>query len=394
MEKVRLGDLIKGNGLFKDGDWIESKDQDLNGDVRLIQLADIGIRNFINKSNRFMNYEKALELKCTFLEKGDILIARMPDPIGRCCEFPFEDINKYVTVVDIAIFRNKNNDLNNRYLVHYINSDCFLNKVSSGVTGTTRQRISRKKLEDIQIPLPSLSEQKAIAEKLDKAQEIIRYNEEIIAQYDALTQSLFLDMFGDPVKNEKGWEKKELKEFGNISTGNTPSRTDLENYSDNYIEWIKTDNIKADSVVITNASEFLSYKGAQKGRIVRKGALLVACIAGSIDSIGRCALTDRDVSFNQQINAIQPNENINSLFLYCLIKNNSKYIQGFASNGMKRMLSKGEFQKIIFISPPIELQNLFAERVSAIEAQKQLAQKSLAKSQALFGSLLQESFKN
>lgn len=380
MEKVKIlncVDIINDSVKYYDG----KRPFLSTGDLNISEIVNLDYLTFEEKPSR-------ANLNVSF---GDIIMARMQDTTK--VYLVDKEYSEIIVSTGFLVLRPKSN-VDKKYLFQILLSNDFQNEKDKLCTGATQKAINNANFSKIQIPLPSLPEQKAIAKKLDKAQEIIRYNEEIIAKYDALTQSLFLDMFGDPVKNEKGWEKKELKEFGNISTGNTPSRTDLENYSDNYIEWIKTDNIKADSVVITNASEFLSYKGAQKGRIVRKGALLVACIAGSIDSIGRCALTDRDVSFNQQINAIQPNENINSLFLYCLIKNNSKYIQGFASNGMKRMLSKGEFQKIIFISPPIELQNLFAERVSAIEAQKQLAQKSLAKSQALFGSLLQESFKN
>src|SRR5690348_15116201 len=85
-----LGELIGREGLFIDGDWIESKDQDPNGHVRLIQLADVGDGHFRDRSSRFLTHEKANELGCTFLQKGDLLIARMPDPLGRCCIFPLD----------------------------------------------------------------------------------------------------------------------------------------------------------------------------------------------------------------------------------------------------------------------------------------------------------------
>jgi type I restriction enzyme S subunit len=195
------------------------------------------------------------------------------------------------------------------------------------------------------------------------------------------------------VKNEKGWEKFEFKKFGKISTGNTPSRADEENYNYNFIEWIKTDNIKEHEFYISQAQEYLSEKGAIKGRIVGKDTLLVTCIAGSLQSIGRAAVTNHKVAFNQQINAIEPNENVHISFLYYLVKQSRKYIQDHASSGMKRMLTKGEFEKIKMILPPIHLQNQFAERVQAIETQKQQAQLALAKSEELFGSLLQRAFK-
>src|SRR6266581_2115330 len=79
---------LMSDGLFVDGDWVESKDQDPDGEVRLIQLADIGDGIFRNRSSRFLTLEKAKELRRTFLEPEDVLIARMPERLGRACTFP------------------------------------------------------------------------------------------------------------------------------------------------------------------------------------------------------------------------------------------------------------------------------------------------------------------
>lgn len=252
------------------------------------------------------------------------------------------------------------------------------------------------RLEDInnlKIPLPALDQQKKIAAILDTADTFRQKTKALIAKYEKLTQSLFLELFGDPVRNPKGWEVKPLKDFGKIVTGNTPSRRNEAYYSTNFIEWIKTGNISSENQYITNAEEYLSEEGLKNGRFVNEGSLLVACIAGSIKSIGRASLTDRKVAFNQQINAIEPHIEVSSLFLYHLFRNSLRYIQDHATHGMKRMLSKGDFQEILMIKPPIELQNQFAERIQAIEAQKTQAQGSLAQADHLFNSLLQRAFK-
>ena len=277
-----------------------------------------------------------------------------------------------------------------KFVYYYLSGN--MNILENGFKGAGLKHISKDYLENIEIPLPNLATQQRIAAILDQADAIIQNNRAIVQKYDALTQSLFLDMFGDPVKNEKGWEKEELKNFGKISTGNTPSRADLKNYDNHYIEWIKTDNIIENEFYISKAQEYLSFEGAKKGRIVNENSLLVTCIAGSLQSIGRAGISNRKVAFNQQINAIEPNNEVNISFLYFLIKNSRKYIQDHASSGMKRMLSKGEFEKIKMILPPIQLQNQFAERVELIEAQKQQAQLELAKSEELFNSLLQRAF--
>ncbi|KAF3980685.1 MAG: hypothetical protein HFP76_00845, partial [Methylococcales symbiont of Iophon sp. n. MRB-2018] len=205
-------ELLSTSTLFNDGDWVESKDQDNDGNVRLIQLADIGDGRFLNKSKRFMNIETAKKLNCTFLRKNDILIARMPDPLGRCCLFPFDEDEKYVTVVDIAILRIKP-DYSQSYIQYLINTSQVRHVIEGQVTGTTRKRITRKNLKKLKIPLPPLAEQQKIAAILDAADSLRQKDQQLIALYTALSQSLFLEMFGDPVTNPMGWDKVHLNKL-------------------------------------------------------------------------------------------------------------------------------------------------------------------------------------
>src|SRR4051812_424730 len=115
-----IPDLVGDDGVFIDGDWVESKDQDPKGNVRLIQLADVGDGVYRDKSDRFMTKTKADELGCTFLKDGDVLVARMPDPLGRACIFP-GDSKPSVTVVDIAIVRSRGGEFDHRWLACFVN---------------------------------------------------------------------------------------------------------------------------------------------------------------------------------------------------------------------------------------------------------------------------------
>jgi len=126
--KSAIEELIGHDGIFCDGDWVESKDQDPNGEVRLIQLADIGDGFFKDQSDRFLTFKKSIELNCTYLQKGDILVARLPDPLGRACIFPLSGIKKFVTVVDVCIIRNNSNLINSQYLLYLINSPGQINR--------------------------------------------------------------------------------------------------------------------------------------------------------------------------------------------------------------------------------------------------------------------------
>lgn len=175
-EEEKLFELPKGwewqrlNGIspmsLVDGDWIESKDQDPSGSIRLVQLADIGVNEFKDKSERFINSDTFTKLNCTALEAGDILIARLPNPIGRACIFPGLS-SKSITVVDVAILRPLDAFCSG-YVVNAINSICFREQVEAYGKGATRFRIATGHLKTLLIPIPPLAEQYRIVAKVDE----------------------------------------------------------------------------------------------------------------------------------------------------------------------------------------------------------------------------------
>ena len=163
---LRLRDVAKG-GLFCDGDWVESKDQDPNGTIRLLQLADIGDGEFRNKSSRWLRPDQAERIGVTYVQEGDILIARMPDPLGRACIVPKLETPS-ITAVDVAILRAKREDVDPRWLMRWLNSPQTRATIAALASGTTRQRITRKNLEALDLFLPHIDEQRRIVETLDE----------------------------------------------------------------------------------------------------------------------------------------------------------------------------------------------------------------------------------
>lgn len=158
--------LAGSQGLTTDGDWIETKDQDPDGDVRLIQLADIGDGEFRDRSARLVTSETARRLNCTFLEEGDLLIARMPDPLGRACVFPGVG-QPAITAVDVFVWRPSPSGPSARWLMHFVNSSDIRNRMAEQAGGTTRQRIAGGRVKKIEISVPPFPEQRRIVAKID-----------------------------------------------------------------------------------------------------------------------------------------------------------------------------------------------------------------------------------
>ena len=167
-ERVALSSLCD---TFTDGDWIEAKDQSDSG-IRLVQTGNIGVGTFKEKGDkaRYISEDTFNRLNCTEVVEGDILISRLPDPVGRACIIP-AGLGKSVTAVDCTIIR-LNDKVLPKYFVAFTSTPDYAMQIKKVLSGTTRLRVSRANLGKIQVPLPSVDKQQqfvTIAEQADKS---------------------------------------------------------------------------------------------------------------------------------------------------------------------------------------------------------------------------------
>lgn len=257
-------------------------------------------------------------------------------------------------------------DIDKSYFVYAVRYK--LNDMGKKTHGATMKHIVKRDFDATEIPYPPLKKQIEIAINLDKVLMVIKERKRELKLLDELIKARFVEMFGDPRSNPFGFEKKRLKDTCKVITGNTPSRA-IEEYYGDYIEWIKTDNIVSGILNPTQATESLSEKGMNVGRTVEKDSILMACIAGSIASIGRVCITDRTVAFNQQINAVVP-EQYNILFLYVLFQMSKDYLVEDINMALKGILSKSKLEEKEFIIPPMDLQEQFSDFVKQVNKSK------------------------
>ena len=151
-----------------DGDWIESKDQSDKG-IRLIQTGNIGFGTFKDKEGKYhyISENTFSRLGCNEIFEGDILISRLPEPVGRACILP-KVPERMITAVDCTIIRLNEELFQKELFVYYTISNKYLELIKENCTGTTRLRISRSNLEKIFIPIPPLNEQKRILNRIKK----------------------------------------------------------------------------------------------------------------------------------------------------------------------------------------------------------------------------------
>ena len=384
---MRLQDVCT---VFSDGDWIESKDQSDKG-IRLVQTGNIGEGLYFEKEERakYVSEETFESLKCTEIYPGDILISRLPEPVGRACIIP-QKKERMITAVDCTICRVDESIVSKEYLCYFMRSNAYYTKLLGSVTGTTRKRISKKNLGNIELEIPPKEEQTDVVSQLECLINVINSRNKELQLLDDIIKARFVELFGDPRINPNKYPTKMIKDTCIVITGNTPLRKVDEYYGD-AIEWIKTDNIVSGLLYPTVASESLSDSGKAVGRTVDAGSILMACIAGSVASIGRVCITDREVAFNQQINAIVPKE-YDVRFLHALLQISKDYLVEDINMALKGIMSKSKLEEKEFIVPSMEEQVGFAEFVEQVDKSKVAVQKALDETQLLFDSLMQEYF--
>ena len=176
-EKRKLKEVTE---LFIDGDWIESKDQSSEG-IRLIQTGNVGFGVYLDKPKnaKYISEETFNHLNCLEVFAGDILISRLPDPAGRACLLPISN-ERRITAVDCTVVSANSAVIDKSYLIQFLCSEKYLQIVDSFLAGGTRQRISRKNLEGIELPCPSLSEQRYYGRFLNKIDLQIANNEQTL----------------------------------------------------------------------------------------------------------------------------------------------------------------------------------------------------------------------
>lgn len=355
--------------------------------VPLVRVTDIALNEFDSRDLIRIAPDLDEEFARSRLEGGEVLIS-VQGTVGRVAIVPeaFAGSNVSRTIAVVA----PDTRVDRRFLYWYLR---WLGSRSAFETvGTTRDSLNIATLRRVQVPVPALDEQRRIADILDKADAILRKRKEAIALTEDLLRSAFLEMFGDPVTNPKGWPEVPLAELARITTGNTPSRAIPEYFGDE-IEWIKSDNINTPSHFLTRAEEGLSAKGKAIGRIAPAGSSLVTCIAGSPECIGNVALADREVAFNQQINAVTPKAGIDHRFMYVLLLVGKRLVQAASTNSMKGMVSKGRLEEVLVPSPPKDLQTTFGRAFDAVLRATIRQEAALAESERLFQSALNRAFR-
>lgn len=338
---------------------------------------------YIDKTERQITDEALTKTKLRLLPVGTVLLSSRA-PIGK------------VAITKTEMYCNQgfkncicSDSIYNKYLFYFLRlKKEYLNSLGRGATF---KEISKSIVESITIPLPPKSTQLSIVSELDKINELIRLKKEQLKDYDNLAQSIFYEMFGDPVENEKGWEVKKIGDLAIVKTGPFGSMLHKEDYITDGIPLVNPIHMKNFKIVPDMEFTISKEKACELENYMLQNNDVVFARRGDI---GRCAIVseiEKGYLCGTGSLFVRFTEDIESVFIMYIIRSESfsKHLVSKAKGATMLNINSNTIADLEIPLPPLPLQHLFAQRIEQIERQKSAVQKSITDLETLLASRMQ-----
>lgn len=330
------------------------------------------------------------------VDAEDILVAKMKDTI-KVFKINEYESDKYIFSTGFSTLKANQDILDKDYFYYVLISESFQGQKNKYSKGATQKAINNTGLKKIKIPVPPMKIQKQIVQVLDQAQKLIDNRKRQIKLLDDLIESIFYDMFGDPVRNDKGWEVDILKELIYIN----PRKSEVSDIKDSdlKVSFVPMEDVLEDGTLVLDQTRKISevYKGYT---YFKEDDVLFAKITPCMENGKGCIARGllNNIGFGStEFHVLRPKENtLTKEYIFYLTKS-SKFRKEAESKmtgsaGQRRVPRKFIENYSINI-PPIQLQNQFAEKVKSIESQKEIMEESLKLMKDNYNSLMQKAFK-
>ena len=399
-EMVKIPEVL----FFMEGPGVRNTQFTTQG-VKLLNVGNIndGLLD-LDATTKFISEKEAYgKYKHFLVEDGDLLIASSGIVVdnfhNKITWAKAEDLPLCMNTSTIRFKTLDSNILDIRFFSYFLNTKLFTDQLRKLITGSAQLNFGPSHLKQISLPLPPLHIQKRIAEILDEADALKRKDQELLKKYDELAQAIFIDMFGDPVKNEKGWEVKSLKSITTkIGSGATPTGGKTA-YKATGISLIRSMNVYDFSFKWKDLAFIDNAQASKLNNVEVMSKDVLFNITGA--SVCRCSIVPDELlpaRVNQHVAIIRAKtEFLNPIFLNHLLVSNSvkTNLLGVGSGGgaVMEAITKDQLEQFEIIVPPIKIQNGFEQKINNVFGQKDIDLKSIETTDNLFQTLIQKAFK-
>jgi type I restriction enzyme S subunit len=379
-EMVKLGEICT---IFGGGTPDRSNPSYWDGSIPWVTVKDF--KSTTIESSQESITELGLKNSASNLIKAGTIIIPTRMALGKAaiCKIDIA-INQDLKAIQIK----DESILNRDYLLQFLISNASY--FESRGKGATVKGITLDILLELQVPLPPLATQRRIAEILDKADALRQKDQALLRKYDELAQAVFVDMFGDPVRNEKGWEVRKLGEMGKLDRGVSKHRprNAPELLGGNY-PLIQTGDVANCDGLIVNFKNTYSEIGLKQSRLWQKGTLCITIAA----NIAKTGILTFDACFPDSVVGFIPNFKFtNTHFIQAWFSFFQKILEESAPESAQKNINLEILRNLEVICPTLDLQEKFRKIIDHLNHQKRLSKSINSKSEDFFQSLLQKAF--
>ena len=378
-----VGTFQRGGGFLK-SDFIE-------GGYPCIHYGQIHTTFGVTTTKHLKTIPKELALsKSKIAHCGDIILAVTSEDVEGSCK-----CTAWMGDYDVAVGGHAaifNHSLYPPFVSYYFRGKYFSRAKERYAHGIKVVEIKPSDIASIDISFPSNKEQERIVTELDLLTSIIDKQKAQLNELDILAQAIFYDMFGNPIENEKGWKLQRLGDVCLIERGGSPRPIEQFITEDkDGINWIKIGDATDGGMVINSTKQRIIPEGAKKSRYVQKGDFLLS----NSMSFGKPYILGVDGCIHDGWLVIRDtNHSFNKVYLYYYLGNPQTYeaFKSMAVGGVVSNLNKDMVKKVNVSIPPMNIQDLFAEKIAFIESQKESINRSIVESQKLFDYTMDKYF--
>ena len=292
-------------------------------------------------------------------------------------------IDYLVASSGFCVLRTKENPY---YIKYLVTGEKFTKYLMSRTSGANYPAVREDDIRSFQICVPSIAEQEKIVAELDCLSGIIEKKKQQLKELDNLAQSIFYEMFGDPVENDKGWEQKTIGSFSKCVAGATPSTKVKEYWDGGTIPWLSSGEVGNGRIYATE--KHITQEGYDNAstKLIPPHTVVMA-LAGQGKTRGTVGVAEIPLCTNQSICSIITNDGVNVDFLYYQLRYLYHELRDISNgDGGRGGLNLKLIQGFKVLVPPFDLQQEFASKIQSIEKQKELIAQSIKETETLFNS--------
>jgi type I restriction enzyme, S subunit len=360
-------------------------DRYFGGNIPWVKSGELR-ESIVSEAEESVTSEALAETSLKIAPKGSVLVAMYGANVGRVGILGI-DATTNQAVCHIIPDEDK---ADSRYIFHALQGK--LAEFLSRSVGGAQPNISQQIIRETKIFLPPIEDQKRIAAILDQAEALRSLRRQSIGQLDALARSVFLEMFGDPVTNPKGWKDGTLGDVATFTGGGTPKREKPE-YFEGSICWATSKDMKHE--FLEDTQEHITPKGIEESatNLMPVGTILIVVKSKILAHSLPIAITKVPTCFGQDIKGIRLSEKCETYFAVMALRHGKQWLLDRARGINTEGLTLEHLRAFPLPLPPLVLQQEFASRIGVIEALKAQHREFLAKMDTLFASLQHRAFR-